>query len=869
MFRFICTLLASTFLFNAQSALALTFDTISGGAGVVTETNTNTNTKALLQTVVITDNDFTDGGNVSNQTVSITISDGGVGTNTAELRFGGTPTFSTNNNVIIQNIVATETQINFDIAGDGTLNINQIPVYLNNSDTIGQIFETWELDFTIDGIDNTSEPFYVDTVDYANQIIFSGTSGGNNGDIFKVGDSLSATVGAIDYSSRGNLTVDLNSVGLGTNVIIGDHSTTAETTTIIADNDDNLLQTFPAQITYTGTTVSKTFTTPTVKIDNQPPAAVTSDFNWFTYDNTETILGIEDAVTLNLPAETTGDTITFSSDLSALDSSAIYTDQAITNQSLTVTSGNLDQNNFSGSVTYTDNVGNTTTFTTNEIPVDNTLPLVTDLNILSIKGGQSPAKIGDFIDLKVPVDVAEAQGQALKYSIDLTPLGDAAAGYTDINTVQSVTITAGSLNGENFSPNFTVTDKAGNQQSFTANPIVVDNKVPTFDLLCGGYFSITQQADLNNTADITNGLPDSITFTAPDNSLPNCDFETYSIDLSPLSGSNFQTVENGPANGHVSIFTLIPGNLDSTEQQFVMTITDANGNSTEFNSGPLNIDNQITSSADIIDQSRVQSGLDPYSLSVFPQGVINARININQNDISSVSAYIEDAASPINLTFDGNGWTGPLLIYPGNLVEASRKITFTIIDDAGNTVTHSGTEAFKISNNNIKKKGGSGGSLSTSRLKNRANLPKFIPSQTPEFYEKNWTAKKEQEAIAHRASIAGRLTTLKQGPKKIKYGTPRIVVERKNKLAEARELQSKKFPETQKLAQKKLMRIAMPQTPEKKRQTFADDTGDFKLQSTLNNLKGYNRAVENQKNNHYRPLRDFSKSKPQSQLRHY
>ncbi len=822
-------------------------DSVLGGQGLVDESHINGSSTGLLQDLTIIDSDFTAGE-------SVTISFDTSGNPTGDLKFSGSPTFSTTNGLTLGTPVVTDSQITVEVtnSSNASITISDIGIYLDNFGTTGEFFELRNLE-----VDNgiapvlQSEDFVVDTTDYTSVGNFSGSTGSADGNTFKINDNLNYDFAPFNFSTRGDFVIDLNDIE-GTST----HDTTTSFT-IIPGDDDNLSQSFTSTLNYTGLNVSKSFSTKGISIDNEAPVADGTGFSWFELPADKTILGIGDEVALNLPTESTGDDITFTADFSAIASAGTFIDELIdTAKTFTITEGNVDTDTFVSTVTYEDNAGNTTILSTDSLNVDNIRPTVYNTNILSLLAGTEPGTIGDTIVITPPVDNLETRGAANSFSIDMTDIGGAGKNFENINSQQSVIITPGTYNYQNVFKYFSIIDKAGNESVLATNGLLIDNKVPTFDTSCGGTFAFLEDVDGNQIADLSNQGNDTIVFSAPNRNSPNCDFHTFSIDLSVLSGFPIQNMVDLDALGQTYVISILPGTIDDPSYSLPLSIKDQYGNTNFFNTGTISIDNEVSQASFIKESSSITKGLVSSDGSVIAPGTVRIRVDIFPDDIQSVKAKIEGGSTEVILTKVEDYWEGDMQIISGRLVKDEVSVTYTITDDAGNETTLDGSQKFMVTNDTRKKGGGGGGSLNIGKLENQSNLRKFVPNQSREFYEKTWKAQKIEAAERHRKSLATRLTPLKQSLKKLRRETPNIIIERKNRIADSRERMLMRYPSKARILENKLKPVAFPLATKKERELLVDNVDGLKVRNSLQNLKNAHRKTTSVR---YRPLRELTR----------
>lgn len=144
----------SLILVNHTSA----FDIVSGGGeALVTRYNVDNSTREILSNLQLTTN-----AAVTSQTVTITLPAG-----TGALEFSNNPVAITalSGNFTVLNLNQSPTQIDFEITGSGTLEVQNIGVYGTNFVT--QFFEDRFLNINFNATNFSGDFFKVDTRDFA------------------------------------------------------------------------------------------------------------------------------------------------------------------------------------------------------------------------------------------------------------------------------------------------------------------------------------------------------------------------------------------------------------------------------------------------------------------------------------------------------------------------------------------------------------------------------------------------------------------------------------------------------------------------------------------------------------------------------
>lgn len=739
----------------------------------------------------------------------------------------------TSGSLTVANAAITAGSLTFELTGTGQLDIQGLSVFADNMSAKGEFFETRFLNVNALATDFSADLMVIDTIDYGAQVAVSGASGGESNNIFIVGDIMSFSFAPFDYSARFSETsLNLSAFG-GDGVADFD-----DNFTVVADDDDGGF-TVPLTVAYTGTNVKAIYNNLNVTLDNQPPTYDFSGHTLLELPAGKTVAGINDIITLRMPPETSGDTLTFTADFSSVGGSLVnFVDAPAVDAQIALEEVAVDNANFNVSVTFADDAGNVLApQVTNDISVDLIRPVLATANILSITGAPVPGAIGDSFQVALPVDTAAGGGDTLTYDVDLSSIGGSGANFAGSSAAQSFAITAGALNDVAFNQTLTVYDKALNTVSATTNSLQIDNVVPTFNTACGAKFQVNDSGviDDNKIADITNGEFDGVFFLFPDKAIPGCDLDNFSIDLSLISSTE-TTFTNQDADGTGRVFALPPGNLDSDVQQFAITVFDVNGNSSSFLTGELKVDNNLATKDQITDHS-IPTSLQTPNGAVLEGGTLSVHASITETDIVAVSAEIPGATNPSALIKGSNGdWLGALTIKPGDLIFKPKFISYRLVDDAGNVVILEGGKAFYITNDTTEIKGGGGGSLNFSNIEKKSTLQRFTPSQTKEFHDKNTALKVKSKAQLRLESLKRRMTYPSGTPSRIVH-KPESLIDQQRAAWKARQAALEKDG-TPKKMQYTLERLALPQESPADIAAARDDAGEFRLRSTLDNLKG-------------------------------
>ena len=169
-------------------------------------------------------------------------------------------------------------------------------------------------------------------------------------------------------------------------------------------------------------------------------------------------------------------------------------------------------------------------------------------------------------------------------------------------------------------------------------------------------------------------------------------------------------------------------------------------------------------------------------------------------------------------------------------------LIFRIVDDAGNVVILDGDKDFFITNDTRVRNNGGGGSLNFGNIKKKSTFQTFTPNQTKEFHDKVWKSRKKSRAQMRLESLRRRLARPVKTKSRIQPKPLESILEKRRLLqsrlkAMARDGQPKKL-------QKGLERVVFRGLDQEKVREIADDTrGEFRLQSTLNNLKSKSKSA--------------------------
>lgn len=731
-----------------------------------------------------------------------------------------------NNGTTISNLSTTATSISFDASGQGDVTLSNIGIFIINENNAN---DRERLKITIDSIDNYSDYFSIIGLPSYSGGSFSGASGADG--TFIIGDTL--TYIAPTPNNNETFTIDLSSIGLsstaqvetGYEIIAGTTDDTTSFAVIVSDNAGN----------------SSTFTSPAITIDNQAPVLdlSTTTFLTFLIDDPTGNIGDEITFSPSTVTDVNGDTLTYSVDFSDIGGgTTTYVDRT-GGQTITIISGTIDTETYTKTIIFKDDAGNTVVTDTNAISIDNQPPVISNTDILTISGGISPATLGDTVNLAIPSDTT---GDDVTLSIDLSDIGGEGATYTNITENQQITVTEGNYNDAAFSISFTVIDEDGNTTSANTDSIQIDNQPARFNTSCGGTFVIVDNdPSANNIADLSYGDIDTVLFTEPDSSISGCEFSTYSINLSDISGDDAHDITNAVADGETMAIPVNAGNLDSNSLSFVLRIKDASGNQSTFSSGSLNIDNDLFKNEEGTIEIDIPAPTLPSIGGYYRDTHIPISITTVETDITQIIAFIENATENVTLSqTSAYEWDGDLYIIPGDLVEEKRSIVIQITDDAGNTFQYTDSTELIITNEHVNFGKSEGGVANLHRSDRRVSRREVVSQQN----EKAIKQYKEEQTLKKSApEIFEALAPKKQ----IKHG-PSFISPLEERLLEKKELfqRQKRVPKT---LENKIKNIIATQIKTNTWSTFEDKNGGFRLQNSLKNLsrkmkKNTNRSLK-------------------------
>ena len=580
------------------------------------------------------------------------------------------------------------------------------------------------------------------------------------------------------------------------------------------------------------------FDSPNIIFDSQLPifdSEIMANSEFLVPQNTENeYQKIGSILTIAPPVDANGDEIYFKTDLSDIAENAIFDESnfGIGDQNITLVAREIDTDSYQKTIEFFDDAGNKAigfeSSTSSALKIDLVAPVLdADEILLSISSGAAVAAMDETVIFSVPNDISVIPN-ALSFSVDLSDLGGEEAVFENKNSDAEIIVLPGNFTGEAFSQTFSVADKAGNTTTGTSNSISVYNKLPEFDTNCGGIFTLSSDEDGNNIADFSNGSADVLTFTEPNST--DCDAAFYSIDFSSISGGSNQKEKN-PADGENFEITVGAGNLDNLAQTISMRIFDEYGNYADFSSGSFAIDNDLPAENEILTFSSKTKYNDFWHYE--GDSIMIEKFEVTQNDIKSVSTEIPSAVEKTKLSAENDYFSGRLEVESGSLWEVFRSISYEVTDDAGNVSAFSGEQLFGIANfissSNSSSSGGTSGLGQSTGSRSQ--------SSRKTVREQNEKAKQERKKRADDLKFSAPKEGLEVEPK-INRGKSYfdIFKEKMEQSAAEKARENAKTPEPEKL-QMGIKKLKFPNMKQKNWEEIRDDSGGFRVQNTIENLK--------------------------------
>jgi len=714
----------------SQTVFAAEITSITGGGGVlIDETNMTEETVQTLDNLVLT-GDFGEGE-------SLSLNFDSLGSDNLHFIFLPDPInfVTTDGDIVVSNMVWNSTSVLFDVSGSGTFELMDIKVLMLNPET--EVFEKRTLRIEMDGSDYFGEEFVVDSFLYQPKEAFAGATGGDLNDIFKVADNLTYSFPTFDFDARGDFKIDFSVLG-------GVADFNIENTFEIIEGATDGTISFSVALEYDGFSFSKNFETGEISIDNILPSF---DFeNLLTLPPEKTVVGVGDEIIFTPPVDESGDTVFFSVDFSDIAGITADFDNELEAKTIVLEELNIEEFEYVKPVYFVDDAGNVPSeaINTELIGVDLILPIIQSSDLLSIVDGISPASYQSMIHFETPVDIG---GNEITYSVDFSALGGEQTNFERVSELQDFSVAIGDLQDELFSVEFTIYDSAGNAATSTTNSILVDNKPPNFDLNCGASFTVVDNGDEdeNESADFSFGEADTVIFLAPDKTLEGCsDLDSFSIDLSSISGEEEDDFQNQSSDGQTYSVSVGSGELDSRSQFFILRVFDALGNYSDFSSGFLDIDNQLISESDF---EFSFSGLQNTAKTIDLDMMLSS---VEDNDLVSLQAQILKIDKIVEFQETAGVWQGDLRIYINIFEELKNEdIVFSGIDDQGNEFSFVRVFDFVNLTDTTVIKGGGGGTsnLGNGKTINRKNVKRNFFNESSVKKEKAWSKLSDRERL--------------------------------------------------------------------------------------------------------------------------
>jgi len=156
-----------------------------------------------------------------------------------------------------------------------------------------------------------------------------------------------------------------------------------------------------------------------------------------------------------------------------------------------------------------------------------------------------------------------------------------------------------------------------------------------------------------------------------------------------------------------------------------------------------------------------------------------------------------------------------------------------------------GDKSFYITNDTREVKGGGGGSLNFSNISKKETLQRFTPNQSKSFHDKNQAIKTKSKAQLRLESLRRRMSYPSPNQSRI-IDKPEILIDQQRDAWRSRQA-ALAADGTPKKMQTGLEKLALPKESEAAISAARDDAGEFRLRSTLANLKGLSEAEKNHK----------------------
>jgi hypothetical protein len=559
---------------------------------------------------------------------------------------------------------------------------------------------------------DTTAPVVTDT-----KLSISGASG--TGGAFKVGDTVTATWN--NTAATGDNNPDIASVSVNFSQFGGGSAVTATSSsgtwtasyTIVAGGIDGTNRNISLSATDGAGNVTTTFDTTNATVDNQPPVVTDAKLSISGATGTGGTFKIGDTVTASWNnTAASGDnntdldsvTVNFSqfgggSAVTATSSSGIWT------ATYMILAGSVDGTNKNISASATDNAGNiTTTADTTNATADNQPPVVTDAKI-SISGATGTGgafKVGDTVtatwnNTAAGDNNADITGVTVNFS--QFGGGSAVAATSSSGTwTATYAITAGSIDGTGKNVSLSATDDAGNITTTTDTtnatvdnqpPVVTDAKLSISGATgTGGAFKVgdTVTATWNNTA-------------AGDN---NADITGVTVNFIQFGGGS-AVAATSSGGTWTATYAITAGSIDGTSKNVSLSATDDAGNiTTTTDTTNATVDNQPPV---VTDAKLSISGATGIGGAFKVGDTVTATWNNtaagdNNVDITGVTVNFSQfgGGSAVAATNSSGTWTAIYAITAGSIDSASRNVSLSATDNAGNVTTMADTTNATVDN---------------------------------------------------------------------------------------------------------------------------------------------------------------------------
>ena len=547
----------------------------------------------------------------------------------------------------------------------------------------------------------------------APKISISGASG--TGGAFKVGDTVTATWnnGAAGDNNADTISgVSMNFTQFGGGAVVAatlSGGTWTATYTIVDGAIDTTSRNVSVTATDNAGNTTTTAGTANAIVDNIKPTVTDARISIAGHSGLANAYKIGDTVTVTWNNTGAGDnnSDTLSSVTADFSQFGGGSAVALTNgagtwtASYTIAAGSIDTTDRNVSVTVTDDAGNvTTTADSANATVDTIAPTATAsrVSISGASGAGGIYKIGDTVTARWNnIAAGDNNSDALNgVTFDFSQFGggSAVAATNSSGTwAATYTIVAGSIDATSRNVSATVTDNAGNATTATGNTnATVDNVAPT---VTAAKISLSGARGLGGAYKIG----DTVTATWNNGSSGDANSDAIStviFDLSQFGGGSAVTATNSGGMWTAS-YTITAGSIDATSRNVTATVTDDIGNTTTL-SGTSNatVDNQAPT---------VTAGKIGFSGGTGTGGVFKIGDTVtatwdnsswgdgNADTLSSVTVDLSQfgGGTAVAATQHGSSWSATYVVAAGSIDASGRTATVTVIDNAGNSTTRTGS----------------------------------------------------------------------------------------------------------------------------------------------------------------------------------